>query len=494
MLDSKFELGKASLIRNFLLFNLAIAFLPLAPVRAADQNRLDASENVFTMLAALNTSGYDTDLESPLNSPLRKQVRQYLAERKISVLPELRDFYKAHPPGLAPYISLALAMGPPPEFTFTTRQVDIPPDAAALDKMLPLLARFYAEADIAGLWKRAQPAFDGAIEAYHEPVTRLVSTVNSYFRAPTEGYLGRRFIVYIDLLAAPGQVQTRSYGDLYYVVATNSREPHMAEIRHAYLHFLVEPLVAKFGLVLMKSASLGDYAAPAPALDDSYKNDFVLLTAESLIKAIESRLDKKPELIAQALSEGFILAPFFGEQLISYEKEPDAMRLYFPRMMEHLDRTREGARLAHVTFAPKNAERPIRSVDPAPVSASMRSVMQGEQFYTAADYEQARQLYVKSLEQPGSPTDHSHAYYGLARISLRQNNPDLAERLFEKTLETAPDEQTRGWVQVYLGRLSDLSGDHKKASAHYGLALTQKGASAQALAAAEKGIEENKKR
>jgi len=482
------------LIRNSLLFSLAFVFLTPALARAADQNRLDASENVFTMLAALNAAGYDVDLESSLNSPLRKQVRQYLAERPISVLPELRDFYKTHPPGLAPYLSLALAMGPPPEFAFTTRSVDVPPDAAALEKMLPLLARFYSEADIPSLWKRVQPAFDAAIEAYHEPVTRLVGNVNSYFRAPSEGYLGRRFIVYIDLLAAPGQVQTRSYGNLYYVVATTAREPHLNEIRHAYLHFLVEPLVAKFGLVLMKSASLGDYAAPAPMLDDSYKNDFVLLTSESLIKAMESRLDKKPELIAQALSEGFVLAPFFGEQLITFEKEPDAMRLYFPRMLEHLDRSQERARLAHVTFAPKSPEKQLRSVDPTPVSASMRSVMEGEQFYTAADYEQARQLFVKSLEQAGSQTDHARAYYGLARISLRQNNPDLAERLLEKTLETSPDEQTRAWAQVYLGRLSDLSGDHKKASAYYGQALTVKGASAQALAAAEKGIEENKKR
>jgi tetratricopeptide (TPR) repeat protein len=120
--------------------------------------------------------------------------------------------------------------------------------------------------------------------------------------------------------------------------------------------------------------------------------------------------------------------------------------------------------------------------------------MQAEQFYTAADYEQARQLFVKSLEQTGGPTDHSRAYYGLARIALRENNPDLAERLFQKTMETSPDEPTRAWALVYLGRLSDLSGDHKKATVHYQQALAVKGASAQAQAAAEKGIEENKKR
>ena len=215
---------------------------------AADQNRLDASENVFTVMAALNAAGYDVDLESPRNSPLRKEVRQYLAQRKLSNISEIREFYTAHPPGAGPYLSLALSIGPGPEFAYNTRTVDIPPDAVALEKFLPILSRFYQEADIPSLWKRVQPAFDAAIEPYHEPVTQMISTVNSYFRAPVNGYLGRRFIVYIDLLSAPGQIHSRSYGDLYYVVATNAAQPHMKEIRHAYLHFLVEPLVAKFGL------------------------------------------------------------------------------------------------------------------------------------------------------------------------------------------------------------------------------------------------------
>ncbi len=461
---------------------------------AADQNRLDANENVFTVMAALNAAGYDTDLDSPRNSPLRKQVRDYLAQRKIPILGEIREFYKAHPPGAGPYLSLALSLTPGPEYAFNTRTVDIAPDAAALEKFIPLLTRFHEQAEIAPLWKRVQPAYDAAIEAYQVPVTQMISTVNAYFRAPQNGYLGRQFIVYIDLLAAPAQVQTRSYGDLYYVIATNAAEPHMQEIRHAYLHFLVEPLVAKYGLVLMKSASLGDYAAPAPALDETYKNDFVLLTAESFIKALESRLDRKPEFVTQSLSEGFILTPFFAEQLVQYEKEPDAMRLYFSVILARLDRTRERSRLDHIVFATKAPDKPARVTDAPAVSVSLHTLMQAEQYYTAADYEQARQLYLKALEQQGSPSEHARAYYGLARLAIRGNNPELAERLFQKTLETSPDDPTRAWCQVYLGRLSDLSGDHKKASTHFEQALAVKGASAQAQAAAEKGIEENKKR
>ncbi|MCU1260134.1 MAG: Tetratricopeptide 2 repeat protein, partial [Bryobacterales bacterium] len=294
------------------------------------------------MLAALNAAGYDSDINSPENHPLRAQVRQYVAEQKPPVLSEIREFYKSHPPGIGPYLSLALSLTPPPDFAFRTRTVDIPPDAYAFEKFIPLLTRFYSEAKIGPLWNRLQPAHNAAIEAYHAPVSQIALTVNSYFRSSTAGYLGRRFIVYVDLLAAPEQVQTRSYGDDYFVIVTNAKEPHVNEIRHAFLHYLVEPLVAKYGLVLMKKASLGDYAAPAPGLDDSYKNDFVLLTSECLIKAIETRLDHKPEVVNQALHDGFILTPFFAEQLALYEKEPVAMRLYFPEMLKALDSRREG--------------------------------------------------------------------------------------------------------------------------------------------------------
>ncbi|MCU1258157.1 MAG: Tetratricopeptide 2 repeat protein, partial [Bryobacterales bacterium] len=297
-----------------------------------------------------------------------------------------------------------------------------------------------------------------------------------------------------DLLAAPEQVQTRSYGDDYFVIVTNAKEPHVNEIRHAFLHYLVEPLVAKYGLVLMKKASLGDYAAPAPGLDDSYKNDFVLLTSECLIKAIETRLDHKPEVVNQALHDGFILTPFFAEQLALYEKEPVAMRLYFPEMLKALDSRREGQRLANVTFTPKakSAERPKQVVETAPTSQSLRTVEQAERLYKAQQYEEAKNLLLKALEQPGEAADHARAYYNLGLIALRAKNPEMAEKLFQKTIESGPDPFSQAWSLVYLGRLSGLSGDRAQAVKYYQLALAVKDASDEAHRAAEKGIENSK--
>ncbi len=48
------------------------------------------------------------------------------------------------------------------------------------------------------------------------------------------------------------------------------------------------------GLALMEKRSLLDIAVSAPALPEIYKNDFVLLATESLIKAVEARLDRTP--------------------------------------------------------------------------------------------------------------------------------------------------------------------------------------------------------
>jgi tetratricopeptide (TPR) repeat protein len=482
---------QACLIRFFSSLALAVLFAFRLP--AAEQNQLDVSENLFTILAALNASGYDTDLNSPNNHPLRAQIRQYVAEQKPPVLAEIRDFYKEHP-GIGPYLSLGLSLTPPPDFAFKTRTVDIPPDAYALEKFIPLLTRFYNEAKIAVLWNRLQPAHNAALEAYHEPVSRLALTVNSYFRSSTAGYIGRRFTVFVDLLAAPDQVHTRSYGDDYFVIVTNTKEPRVNEIRHAYLHYLVEPLVAKYGLVLMKKSSLSDLAATAPALDESYKNDFVLLTSECLIKAIETRLDHKPELVNQDLHDGFILTPFFAERLALYEKEPDAMRLYFPEMLKALDARHETQRLANVTFTPKQkpADRPRQQIETETKSQSLSTIEKAELLYKAQQYEEAKNLFLKALEQPGDNTEHARAYYNLGLIALRAKNPDMAEKLFQKVVESSPDPFSQGWSLVYLGRLAGLTGDRNQAVKYYQLALAVKDASEEAHRAAEKGIENSK--
>ena len=105
--------------------------------------------------------------------------------------------------------------------------------------------------------------------------------------------------------------------------------------------------------------------------------------------------------------------------------------------------------------------------------------------YAARSLDEAKQLYLKSLEQSGSPEEHAQAWYGLARISVLLNQPDAAVRLFEKTLAASPDAQTKAWTLVYLARLSKASSDPGRAKKLYQEALTVEGASERARQAAQ---------
>ena len=338
------------------------------PAAMAQEGQLDASPGLFTVMAAINAVGYAADLSSPNNHPLRDAIRAELAKRNIPSLPAIKAFFDQHRKNkdtdeLSQYISFALTAGGPPDFAIQLRNVDIPPDAAPLQGLSPLLAAFYKEANIEDLWKRSQPAIDQYIERYHGPVSDAVLQVNAYLRQQTSGARGRRFQIYIELLAAPNQIQTRSYGYEYTIVITPSPELRTFDVRHAYLHYLLDPLSTRYQEILERKKGLVDHAQRAHALADSFKDDFLLLVTESLIKAVEARLDHKPEGVQAALREGYILAPYFAERLPVYEKQEQSMAFYYSDMVSAIDVVKEDKRLSLVEF---NTEETVRTVKTAP--------------------------------------------------------------------------------------------------------------------------------
>ncbi len=57
----------------------------------------------------------------------------------------------------------------------------------------------------------------------------------------------------------------------------------------------------------------------------------------------------------QAMREGFILTAAFADLLPAYEKQPDAMRLYYPDLIAAVDVKKEDKRLRTVEFAQSSA-------------------------------------------------------------------------------------------------------------------------------------------
>jgi tetratricopeptide (TPR) repeat protein len=488
---------------NRFVFAALLALAVAASGAAQEVGQLDASRSLFTVMAAINAVGYSADLSSPNNHPLRDAVRAEIAKRNPPSLAALKEFFDQHhrrtdSAELAQYVSFALTCNGPPNFAVVNmRDVDIPPDVTPMLGLSPLLAAFYKEAGVEDLWKRSQAAIDQYIARYHTPVTEAVFQVNTYLRQQTSGFRGRRFQIYIELLAGPNEIQTRSYGNEYTIVITPSPEPRIFDVRHAYLHYLLDPLATRNEEILERKKVLADHVARARALDDSFKDDFLLLATESLIKAVEARLDHKSDGAAEALQQGFILTPYFAEKLPVYEKQEESMLIYYSAMVGAIDLPKEEARLNAVEFAREAPARPVVPVaappPPPPLTGAEKTLDDAERLYAARDLEQAKRLYLAVLQQTDKAALHAAAYYGLARIAALQKDPETAERLFNKSLESGPDPVVKAWVLVYLGRLSMASGDRDQAAKRFQDALHVEGASPAAQQAATLGAQQSSK-
>ena len=52
------------------------------------------------------------------------------------------------------------------------------------------------------------------------------------------------------------------------------------------------------------------------------------------------------------------------------------------------------------------------------LSPSGATLEKAEDVYLARNLDAAKELYLKSLEQQGSPAEHAQAWYGLARVAV----------------------------------------------------------------------------
>jgi tetratricopeptide (TPR) repeat protein len=466
----------------------------------AQQSQLDASPTLFTVMAALNMTGYDTDLESPNNSPLRKAVRAELAKRQIPSLAGIKEFVITHRKpnandDLGQYISFALSVSPAPDFALK-HGPEVPPEVIQMKDLSRLMASFYKEGNLDDLWKRAQPGIDALIKPYHAGVVNAVLQCNAYLRQQTSGYRGRNFQIFLEPLAAPGQMQTRSYGNDYTVVISPWPTPRIDEVRHAYLYYLLDPLATRNKDVLERKKVLADHAERAQLLGAAYKEDFLLLVTGSLVRAVEAHMDRKPDDIQQALHEGFILTPYFDEALRRFEKEEQSMMLFYPSMVQAIDALKEDKRLLPVVFA----SAPAAPAPPVPVEAKpatptvFETLSKAEELLKSQDTDGAEKLFQDAANQMTNKHAQAAGLYGLARIALAQGEAEDAEMLFQHTLESEPDGQVRAWALVYLGRLRLEVMDKEQAAKYFQEAIHVEGATDAAVKDARLGLDKSLKK
>jgi len=461
---------------------------------------LETSETLFSVMAALNACGYNQ--ESSSSSPLRVEIRAELvrgAEASSEVAgarDQLCQFYHDHRQAeagldLAQYISLALNLGNPPKFATLISDADLPPDAAYVHGLAPLLATYYEQEKLHAIWLAHQPEYEQMVAQFHDPVSKMILATEVYLRLPMSSYVGRKFAIFVEPLAAPGQVNARNYGSDYFVViAPENGALSLGEIRHAYLHYVLDPFALKRANAMKRLEPLLAAVQGAP-IDATYKRDISLLVTESLIRAIEARTlrdGKAPEaqrweFVQASVEEGFILTEHFYQQLVQFEKTPDSLRNAYPDFLFTIDVGREKKRAQAVGFRRQAAPEvvrtaKVRSTDPLEVA---------EERLTSGDLNGARQLAGDALANPQQ--DHARALFILARAATLGSDMPGARTYFERTLEVAREPRMVAWSHIYLARILDLQENREEALKHYRAALAAGDDKPDTKTAAERGLQ-----
>jgi hypothetical protein len=435
---------------------------------------LDSSESLFGVLAARVAAGEDSASTAGPGQEERRFVSEFLAKKKTPITREIQAVFvenRAQPDSeasLKQCISLALLMGPPPEYKPTAPQSSLPPDARKVLGLVPLLKSLYDQANLTDLWAQIQPRIQVEVDRQSPVIRRAIGLSDAYLRFPSGAYLGRTYAIILSPLGPPEQVQARVYGQNYYLVITPSREPKITEIRHQYLHFLLDPLAYKYAVDIDKKAEVKALARSAPMLPTDFKEDFGLFVIESLISAVELRLDKRPaaeatQRLDDMAAQGFILAPYFYSSLVEYEKQDTPMSMYFKEMIQQIDIPREREKLLKINFTAKPG--PVAAAQAPVVSQEEALLTQADNLVAEGKYLEAKVVYRTVLDtlNPNS----GQALFGMAVVSSNTLKPGLAEDYFKKTLGVAEDLRIVTWSHIYLGRLRDIETDRKGALEEY---------------------------
>lgn len=480
------------------LLAIAVCLTGSAAAQQTSRVTLDNSEALFSVMTAISHCGYAPEYRGEVRGQVLNEVAKAVegsAEAQKSSR-EMCDFYRDHKQAdsardLAQYVSLALNLGEAPKFDLKVKEADLPPDASYVLGLRPLLSEFAAVVKLHDIWKRHQAQYEAYIEQYHAPVTNMLLTTDVYLRLPMSGYVGRAFTVLIEPMAAPGPVNARNYGaDYWLVVSPGQNNLRLDEIRHTYLHYMIDPLVGKRASAMKRMSPMLTTISDAP-LDDSYKRDISLLVSESLIRAIEARLagsrGKQDEGVRQreveeAMAEGFVLSRYFFDKLAQFEKSDVGLQDALSEWLYTIDVEHERKAAQSQQFTTKAAPEVLSATKREPNALDL-----AEQRLAAGDVLSARILAEKALKEK---QDEGRASFVLARVASLDKDIRGARSYFEQTIRMTKDPHLVAWSHIYLGRIDDIQANRDAAVEHYKAALQAGDDRAETKAAAERGIQE----
>jgi len=487
------------------------------------------SETLFFMASALNACGYDEGLAE--SDPIRQHVRDQInaALTTSEAARDKRDklclYIAQHRmtgsvKDVTQYVSLSLYLTPPPDLETSAELPEMPPDATQVVEVLPLLRDFALAVDLHGIWLTNRHSYDEIVNTLHDPLTKMIVGTNVYLKMPASTYDGRRFLVVVEPLLSPRTINARIYGPDFVVVASPvSGNIRMADVRHTYLHYIIEPLLYSRATAMDRFLPILKYVHDAP-LEYQYRSDIVDLTIECLIKAIEARtmdtgianyvlppdakrsdfekiehdkgvIASKQEAVRQArvrheTTQGWVLTPYFYEQIVGFEKDPASLKDTIGELVYTMDIDHEINRIKHVEFDQEADGDPLRRVAPR----KLTGLDLAEARLAAGDTRTAQALAQEALRI--APTDTSvdagRANFILARAAAMSGQPEQAINGFRKAVTQTSVPRIRAWSHIYLGRMLDLDCHRDSAIGEYKAALEVRDGQLDTRLAAERGV------
>ena len=492
---------------------------------------LISSEPVFVMAAALNACGYDDGIEE--SAAIRKRVREEInaalaksedarAKRDKVCLYIAQHRLTGSVHDISQYISLALYLSPPPGLETTADLPEMPPDSTQVVEIAPLLRDFEAAVNLHGIWLAVRRSYDQETDRLHDPLSQMIVATNLYLKMPATTYDGRRFVVVIEPMLSPRIVNARIYGTDYVVVVSPvNGQIRMDDVRHTYLHYVIEPLLYARSNAIDRMQPILKEIHDAP-LEFRFRTDTVSLAVECLIKAIEARtmdtgipVYKIPAGVQRSdlpryererqanqdkidavriaavhhdMTQGFVVTQYFYEQLLQFEKDPASLRDTIGEIVYGMDIPQQVHRAREVEFD-KQADgdvlqqrkpRVLTGLDLAEAKLSA-----GDVATATAMARQALAVHSDTLE---SVNQEARADFILARAAIMTGHPDQAVDRFQKTLASSKDPRLLAWSHIYLGRMLDLDCKRDQALTEYQKALSVRDGQQDTRLAAERGV------
>lgn len=301
-----------------------------------------SDQRLIVVMAALDAAGFDPSPAGGEPSGFRAKLRRDMAALDPDLRARMKTFYERNrlPAPATPadqaarFISLALALGPPPGLEAPARDNDMPAGLLEVLDFAPLVQEFYRKSGIEEHMVNYVRAYQAEGDRLRTPTTEMVRGLLNYLhtrpittsservevknpsakkdnKGKTYSFRtkDRRFLILPDLLAPRGAINFRIIGDDYYAIVPEGTDPSASELRRAYLQYVIDGLVLRFNKdVALRRDAIKQLLNERQKAGADVSPDVFLSVGRSLVTAADARYDETRRLDALARSSRAALA------------------------------------------------------------------------------------------------------------------------------------------------------------------------------------------